>query len=256
METADIVAHVRQRIASAEIVLEPFPHFVTTNLLPDPVFDAILRDWPSQDLSRTTNWAARKELHVVRELPSFPDAIKPTWEQVLDWTQTARDLVHEKLEPYLDVKLVPLFGRERAAEMQLVTHRGPAAFLATYTGALSLVTHVDHPLLVTNSFVYISERDYDEPELGTVLYHSYGLSLPNNEVRVPENLFQRYLRRAVTVPYRRNVMLSYVNTPSAFHGVDPIDIGERIRRLLMFGTLIAPKTFNEDEARRMMPGTA
>lgn len=134
--------------------------------------------------------------------------------------------------------------------MTLVTQRGPAAFLATYTGALSLFTHVDHPRLVTNSFLYVNERSDEEPELGTVLYQSYGLALPSNTLKLPPRVEERYLRRAKTVPYRRNLLLSYINTPSAFHGVDARDIGSRVRRLLMFGTLIDPQTFTPEEAKR------
>jgi hypothetical protein len=171
----------------------------------------------------------------------------------VEWTQAARDLVHEKLKPHLAEKMAPLFGKRRAAEMTVVTRRGPAAFLATYTGKLSLHAHVDHPVLATNSFLYVSERAAPEPELGTILYQSYGLALPHNELKLPEKLVQRYLRRVKTVPYGRNMLLSYINTPSAFHGVDPVDIGPRVRRLLMFGTLLDAATFNAEEAERLNP---
>ena len=48
--------------------------------------------------------------------------------------------------------------------------------------------------------LYMSERDVDEEDLGTVLYQSFGLALPNNEIRLPDHLLDRYLRRAKTVP--------------------------------------------------------
>lgn len=252
-ETAEIIAHIKRRIAAAEVELEPFPHFVTADLLPDAVYDEILGNWPPSELAKTTNWAVRKEMSVAAQLPAFPPTIRPIWQQVVEWSQAARDLVHEKLKPHLAEKLTPLFGRRRAAEMKIVTRRGPAAFLATYTGALSLHAHVDHPVLATNSFLYVSERPATEPELGTVLYQSYGLALPHNEMKLPDKLVQRYLRRVKTVPYGRNLLLSYVNTPSAFHGVDPVDIGARVRRLLMFGTLLDPQSFNAEEAERLAP---
>jgi hypothetical protein len=250
-ETADIVEHIRRRIAASEVELDPFPHFVTTDLLPDSAYEEILANWPPQELAKTTNWMARRELPVAAHLDELPKAIFPTWKKATEWTQVARDLVLEKLRPYLADKFVPLFGRRRAAEMRLVTQRGPGAFLATYTGALSLFTHVDHPRLVTNSFLYVNERSVEEPELGTVLYQSYGLALPSNVMKLPREMEKRYLRRAKTVPYRRNLLLSYINTPSAFHGVDATDIGSRVRRLLMFATKIDPQTFTPEEAKRL-----
>ena len=252
-ETADIVEHIRRRIGAAEVQLDPFPHFVTTDLLPDPAYDEILANWPPQELAKTTNWMARRELPVAAHLHELPEAIVPTWKKVVEWTQVARDLVLEKLRPYLADKFVPLFGRRRAAEMRLVTQRGPAALLATYTGALSLFTHVDHPRVVTNSFLYVNERGVEEPELGTVLYQSYGLALPSNIIKLPRRIEELYLRRAKTVPYGRNLLLSYINTPSAFHGVDATDIGSRVRRLLMFGTVIDPQIFTLEEAKRFGP---
>ena len=248
--TAEIVEHVRRRIADAEVQLDPFPHFVTTDLLPDAAYEEILANWPPQELAKTKNWAARRELPVAARLDELPETIRPTWKKVDEWTQVARDLVRKKLQPYLADKLVPLFGRRRAREMSLVTRRGPAAYLATYTGALSLFTHVDHPHLLTNSFLYVNERSVEEPELGTVLYQSYGLAIPSNTMKLPQQWEERYLRRAKTVPYARNPLLSYINTPSAFHGVDATDIGSRVRRLLMFGTMIDPQTFTPEEAKR------
>jgi hypothetical protein len=250
--TAEIVDHIRQRVAEAKLELDPFPYFVTTKLLPDPVYDEILANWPPEELLKSTNWATRKELHVARKLDLFPESIRDTWRRVDEWAQVARDLVFQKLQPYLADKFIPMLGRARAKEIKLATQRGPAAFLATYTGALSLATHVDHPFITTNSFIYVSERDVEEPEMGTILYQSYGLAFPHNEAKLPDKVMDRFLRKAKTVPYQRNTMLSYVNGPFSFHGVDPIDIGSRIRRLLMFGTVLDPqKTFNADEVKRL-----
>lgn len=251
VETAKIIGHFRGRIAAAEVELDPFPHFVTTDFLPDAEYDEILANWPPEELAKTTNWVTRRELEVAAHLHEFPDKIRPTWKRAVDWTQVARDLVYQKLRPFLAAKFVPLVGRRRAAEMTLKTRRGPAAFLATYTGAIGLDTHVDSASIVTNSFLYGSERSIEEPDLGTVLYQSYGLALPSNLIKLPQRVEEQYLRRAKTVSYRRNLLFSYVNTPYAFHGVDAADIGLRVRRLLMFGTLIDPDTYTPDESNRL-----
>ena len=44
--TAEVVEHVRRRVADAEVQLDPFPHFVTTDLLPDAAYEEILANWP------------------------------------------------------------------------------------------------------------------------------------------------------------------------------------------------------------------
>lgn len=252
-DEARIIDHIKARLDATEVERHPFAHCVVSNLLPDDVYDEILQNWPPQNLSKVSNWVSRKEIHVAQSLEHFPVAIQPTWRKVVSWSQVARDLVFEKLRPYLGEKFVPLLGSKRASELKLHRQRGPAAFIATYTGALSMKTHVDHPYIAINGFLYVSERDQDEHDLGTVLYKSFGLSLPSNDLNLPETFLQRYTERVKSVPYRRNSYLAYVNSPFAFHGVDPADIGDRVRRLLMFGTVCDPKTFTEDEQRRLTP---
>lgn len=251
-----IIAHIKSRLEATEVERHPFAHCVVTDLLPDDVYEKILRDWPPPKLSKASNWASRKEIHVAQALPEFPPEIRETWRSVVNWSQVARDLVFEKLRPYLAEKFNPLLGQERASQLKLQLQRGPAAFIATYTGRLSMKTHVDHPYIAVNGFLYVSERDVDEADLGTILYQSFGLSLPNNELNLPEAFLDRYTRRVKTVAYRRNVYLAYVNSPFAFHGVAPADIGDRVRRLLMFGTVCEPRTFNEDEQKRFVPSRA
>jgi hypothetical protein len=252
-ETARIVEHIRQRLAATEIDREPFTHCVVQGLLPDDVYDEILNNWPPQELAKASNWASRREIHVAQNLANFPKETQKTWQQVVEWSQAARDLVYEKFRPYLGEKFIPMLGRQRSADLKLFRQRGPAAFIATYTGNLSLFTHVDHPFIAVNGFLYVSEKDVNEDDLGTVLYQSFGLSLPHNEIKLPEHLLERYLRKAKTVGYRRNVYLAYINSPHSFHGVEPADIGDRVRRLLMFGTVLDAKTFTEEELRRLSP---
>ena len=88
--------------------------------------------------------------------------------------------------------------------------------------------------LVVNSFLYASESQQPEPSLGTVLYRSFGLMLTNNNSKLSDATRDRYLAPDVVVPYEANCLLSFVNTPFSFHGVEPFDIGERKRRLVLF----------------------
>jgi hypothetical protein len=64
--------------------------------------------------------------------------------------------------------------------------------------------------------------------------------LPTNIVLSHADL-SRCVSEAKVVPYRANDCLAFINGPTSFHGVRPVDIGERRRRLLMFATLYGPE---------------
>jgi hypothetical protein len=98
---------------------------------------------------------------------------------------------------------------------------------------------VDALRLLTNAFVYFSDKDASviEPELGTVLYKSKGMAIPTNWP-LKRQATAPFLDKAVVSAYQRNQCLAYINSPVSFHGVDEYDIGDRHRRLLMFGSLL------------------
>ena len=50
LQPAAVVAHVRASIASARLHVDPFPYAVVDNLLPDPLFDALIRELPPAEL--------------------------------------------------------------------------------------------------------------------------------------------------------------------------------------------------------------
>jgi len=106
--------------------------------------------------------------------------------------------------------------------------------LAQYTGQGELNPNVDSVRLVVNSFLYASETSEPEADLGTVLYRSFGFMLTENNNRLDGAVSKRFLAPDVIVPYQANCLLSFVNTPFSFHGVNPYDIGARRRRIILF----------------------
>jgi hypothetical protein len=175
------------------------------------------------------------------ELTELPEHLRATWQRVLTWTRAANRRISPRFAQYSRLKYEPFLGKVWREETRGMPHVIGEAQLAFYTGAFDMAPHVDHPKLVTNSFLYCSERAEEEPELGTVLYGSRGFSMPDNQIHLTPSLAERLLRRDKIVPYAANVCLTYLNTPRSFHGVDAVDLGTRRRRLLMFGTVLREK---------------
>jgi hypothetical protein len=244
-DEAAAAAYARDAVLATPLATEPFAHLQIANLYPDDVYDQIMDMWPSLELFRKSNSQTRYEFNFHTGHKDLPLEDREFWRKVTRVTNIANLTIQQRLSTRFGEKFAPYIGRDWAKIVGGNVDCLPTQLqLATYTGEFGLAPHVDALRLLTNAFVYFSDRDADvvEPELGTVLYKSRGLAIPTNwplerEATAP------FLDRAVVSAYRRNHCLAYVNSPISFHGVDIRDIGSRHRRLLMFGSVIYVREF-------------
>ena len=234
MRTEDIVEHIQARLQATPVVSRPFPHLIIDEFLPPDAYAELQERWPAKEAFRPNPSGMRREVPG-RTLIESGDA-KAYWAGVHGWAQAANRGLFTKLQPYLGAKFAPVLGEEwRDAIRGLELNIGGFQ-LAYYTGDVLMSPHVDHAIIVTNAFLYLSESDREEPELGTALYQSRGLMLPVN-IDVMPNLARLGLKEAGIAAYRANRVFAYVNGPASFHGVSA-KIGDRERRILMFGNLM------------------
>ncbi len=240
-DVAEAVAHVQARVDAAPVETDPFPHMVIRELFPAALYDRLVEGWPPEASFYRSNAYARQELTLPLMIERVPTALLPFWHGVMQVAGAANRRVRARLLGHFAAKFAPILGADWAAKVEGVPFiEGDGAHLATYHGNIHLPAHTDHARIVINAFTYVSESAAPEPDLGTVLYRSHGLMLPTNIVLSHADL-SRCVSEAKTVPYRANDCLAFVNAPTAFHGVRPVDIGERRRRLLMFATLYGPE---------------
>jgi hypothetical protein len=239
MNTIDMSNAVVEKITSARIRKEPFPYIVIKDFLPASLYTRLLTEWPPDELFRVTNYERRRQLYLNRDLCMFPADTIPLWRDLLELSEVINKSLIHKFRPVFAYKFFPLLG-EKWQEIinQNFTTSYKETQLAQYTGVCEMHPHVDSMILPINSFLYCSEHDHVEPELGTVLYRSFGFMIPLNNFELPASLQEKVLRPDKIIPYRRNTLFSFVNTPCAFHGVNKIDIGDRWRRILLFSPIL------------------
>ncbi len=235
---AEAISHIRLVISKAELVTDPFPYLMMPDLLPTDWYTEICQRWPRGEMFRENPSMQRWDAKLPKALSLFPVEEQPFWRAVLLLTNAANRAIIERLRPCFAEKFEPFFGSDWARETADMIFEIDGAQLARYSGKVGLAPHVDHPRLVTNAFLYCPEPGADDPTMGTVLYRSLGLSLPLNLDLRPDWV-RRFLRRALTTPYRANLGFAYINTPRAFHAVDERDIGDHDRRLLLFGSKLS-----------------
>jgi hypothetical protein len=252
-DMATASAHVRDVVLAAPLSTEPFAHLLIQGFYPDAVYDEIMERWPALSLFRRTNTATRYEMPIKKADQRFSSDEQAFWTEVTCLNDIANSLIQQRLSPYFGEKFEPYVGagwRQKLAGNVdcLPTYN----MLASYTGKFGLPPHVDSLRLLTNAFVYFSERPASrpEPELGTVLYKSRGLAIPTNWT-FKRKTTEPFLDPVAVSPYQRNHCLAYINSPCSFHGVDELDIGDRHRRLMMIGSLIYVREVNRIMGREM-----
>jgi len=224
---------IKRKIEAAEIRTDPFPYIVVHDFLPHALYQDLLGAWPGEMFFAPKNYQLRSQLNLNAELLRLPESLQTRWSAMLDIAEISNRALYEKFRPFFALKFAPLFGSNWRAIAGPYVSAFRQAQLAQYTGAAGLHPHVDSVRLVVNSFLYASEAPDPEPALGTMLYRSFGMMTTENNARLSESSQKRFLAPAVLVPYKANCLLSFLNTPAAFHGVEPFEIGERKRRIIL-----------------------
>lgn len=258
-DEAAAAKHVQRAVLATPLATDPFAHLLINDFYPEDVFEQVMEMWPSLEYFRRSNSQTRYELNFHVAHKALPPEDLEFWRKITRVSHVANVAIQQRLAPRFGEKFGPYIGADWAKTLDGNVDCLPTQIqLAAYTGKYGLPPHVDSLRLLTNAFVYFSDRDAVEPDLGTVLYRSRGLAIPTNwpmerEATAP------FLDRVVVSAYKRNHCLAYVNSPISFHGVDERDIGARHRRLLMFGSLIyvreIQRIMGEEMAENMMSAT-
>jgi hypothetical protein len=249
--------HVQSLIEAAPVIEHPFPHLVIKDFLPDHIYRQALEMWPADEFFASRNHNSRLQVNLVRQMGELPERIRPAWTGLLSLADVVNRALYRKFTPFYSHKFVPLFGPAWRETVKGYSTSFRQLQLAQYTGQGELNPHVDSVRLVVNSFLYASETSEPEAHLGTVLYRSFGFMMTENNYKIEGALAKRFLAPDVIVPYQANCLLSFVNTPFSFHGVDPYDIGERRRRIILFSpTLNETVEKIEADFRRRAPRVA
>jgi hypothetical protein len=215
------LAHVTERLRTAEVELEPYPHYYLENVFPDDYYQTLLRNLPEstvyQNLFEVTDLKLDHFRHRdQRDLnegwtATLPGEIKGFWDSFNEWF-LGPDLAHAVMASFA-TQLQPRFGDEQSwpavtVEAQLIRHRagyflGPHSDL--YTKLIVLLLYL--------------APDFGAAHLGTSLYRpkDRSFSCPKS-THYP---FADFIR-VKTAPYRPNSMLAFVRSDISFHGLEPL----------------------------------
>lgn len=214
------VTHFIDRLRTAEVVLEPYPHYYLENVFPTDYYQALLNHLPAsnvyQNLFEVTDYKLENFRHRdQRDLNdgwtnSLPAELKEFWDSFNEWF-----LGPELAQAVLQSFAAPLrtrYGAEPwpavSVESQLIRHRA----------GYFLGPHSDLYTKLVVLLLYLAP-DESAAHLGTSLYRPKDPSFTcPNSLHYP---FDEFVR-AATAPYKPNSLLAFLRSDISFHGVEPL----------------------------------
>jgi hypothetical protein len=213
--------HFVQRLKTAEIVPEPYPHYCLDQVFPEEFYRLLLRHLPAasayQNLFEITTLKLNHfRFRDQRDLAdgwsgSLPEEMRDFWDEFNAWF-----LGPELAQAVLDSFVGPMRARlgERAGwpevsvEVQLIRHQ-PGFFLGP---------HTDLSTKLVVLLIYLAPDD-NHQHLGTSVYRpkNPGFTCPDST----HYAFDDFVK-VKTAPYRANSLLAFERSDRSFHGVEPL----------------------------------
>src|SRR4026208_836964 len=214
-------SHFIERLRSARVEADPFPHYYIEGVFPDDYYKELLRHLPSsniyENLYEVTSLTLDHFRHrYQRDLnagwtEALPPELQQFWNSFNEWFLSAQ-LAEAVLESFAE-PLRPRIGEktswpEVSVEAQFIRHR-PGYFLGP---------HSDLYTKLVVLLLYLPPDNRAE-KLGTSLFRPKveGFSCPDSN-HYP---FEDFIR-VKTAPYRPNSLLAFVRSDISFHGLEPL----------------------------------
>ena len=235
-----IASHVRQAVEAATLHTDPFPHIVVDGLLPADAFQVLADAIPPDDF-----FDGDDSRHL--DLKSPERAIMPVSAKGV-WTSFSRDIVRGALGPAVAARFRPLLrdylrlsvGDELVDEAAALPLQTRGLRLMLRRPGWKLPPHLDPRDQFMTTLLYFPAPGDPEAH-GTQLFRvdrkDFVASWANTYYPEAEGLRCELVK---TVPFRRNLCLSFLNLGGA-HGAElPADAGPPDMKRLAFQFYIGP----------------
>ena len=217
LDEARIVAHVQSAVAAAPLLLDPYPHIVVEQLLPENVYKLLLKAIPPSVFFSDRDPIKQNLRMPLEEGPELTQRVLNFLEDVIA-KGVIRPAVLEKFHDPLQHHYDAIFGqefRERAGAMPQSVSGGRVMLRRP---GYHLSPHRDPKRALLTCLLYFA-RTNDIEEYGTQIYRVLDDRQPAyTHTYYPED-DGRTCELVKTVPYRPNTMLVFLNSSGA-HGAD------------------------------------
>jgi hypothetical protein len=231
--SSDVEAFVTRRIVEAPIVRSPFPHCVIDDVFPADFFEAIIDHWPEEEswislaaTGRAYGRGTNERMTVLLEegaLARLDAARREFWQKEVSGWLLGRRFRAALLEKFARELAEAGFGAE-------VDGTSGDALIVSDRTNYAIGPHTDSPARVVSLLFYLPE-DAAFRRYGTSFYQPLDAALRSRGgPHLPFELF----RKAKTVEFLPNRLVTFPKSDRCFHGVEPVDLPGIDRRLLIY----------------------
>ena len=206
--------HFIDRLRTARVELDPFPHYVLERVFPDDYYQQLLDHLPASDVYENLYEVTDLKLDHFRHRDQrdmndgwtnrLPPALKPFWDAFDEWF-LGPQFAHAVLDSFNSQRSL---WPEVSVESQFIRHR-PGYYLGP---------HSDLYTKLVVLLIYLAP-DHSAEQLGTSLYRPKDptFTCPDSK----HYQFEDFIR-VKTAPYRPNSMLAFMRSDVSFHGLEPL----------------------------------
>lgn len=237
---------VLAKAKGAKLTLDPFPHLVIPDALESSYYEKLMKDFPPPSVINVKNKA------LVNNTDCFMGAVdveksngvSAEWKEFFRY-HTSHEFLKEALAlagseaGKLHPALKPVLADVRKEQVIVADSGAKGAFhMQCQFGINSPVisessvrtAHIDKPMKIYNALLYCRADDDDSQGGDLILYRfTKQPGFYGNRTALPGRITE-----VVSVPYRKNTLVLFLNSVGSVHGVRPRKPTPHIRRYINF----------------------
>ena len=221
--------HIINRLQTASVVSDPFPHYYLEDLFPEDYYRELLSNLPSSNVYENLYEVTDLKLAHFRHRDQrdmnegwttrLPPHLKPFWDSFNDWF-LGPEFAQAVLASFSSVRSS---WPEVSVESQFIRHRA----------GYFLGPHSDLYTKLVVLLIYLAP-DESATHLGTSLYRPKDPEFACHDSK--HYSFDDFVR-VKTAPYKPNSMLAFIRSDISFHGLEPLserDVANEGRHLIQY----------------------
>ena len=221
------------RASAADVQLEPFPHIVLRDVLDEAVCDRLIAEFPP--LESMVGWdpdASNKRLYYRAKTAMHDSALSPLWRETIE-THVSQVFLEQLVQVFgesvlatypdfenrygiLDSLRAGMRFRDSFDDADVLIEAQPSANTPVTAEPTSVrAGHLDNPNKLFVGLFYLRHPDDDSTGADLELYRYR----PGRPVFDDHEIPDRYIEPVKTICYEKNVLVMFLNSPQALHGV-------------------------------------
>lgn len=241
LASEDLRRHVVERIKSAEVMAEPYPHIFVEQAFPEDFYELLieaippLRFFSSRDPIKR-NFSPRNAIAPAKSMMvwSFVDSVFSR--------ETLLPAMTEKFQPFLDEYFATAFGPEFVERARALPQANTKGRLMCRRPGYKLGPHLDPKRVLLTTLIYLPRSAGEDERYGTQIFRGdrdFVARYSNTYYPEPDGI---KCELAKTVPFRRNSLLVFLNS-KAIHGADiPLEEPPKELERYAYQFYIGPET--------------